>query len=317
MAAAEKIIEIEITPDYADWRLDAALAGLLPDYSRARLQRWIKDGAVTVNGQVLRAKDKVAAGDAIVLRAQPEVETQWRPQALALNIVYEDETLLIINKTPGVVVHPAAGNHAGTLVNALLHHAPELEHVPRAGLIHRLDKDTSGLLVIARTLEAHTHLTAQMHAREVTREYDAVVYGTFVAGGTIDAPLDRHPVDRQRRAVITDGKHAITHYRIQERFAHCTYLRVKLETGRTHQIRVHMAHVQHAVVGDPLYARLRMPRHADPALSAALQSFRRQALHAGYLALHHPTRHEVQAWSAPMPDDMRALLEVLRTYDAP
>lgn len=317
MTTQEKMFEIQVTPEYADWRLDAALAGLLPDYSRACLQRWIKDGAVTVNGQVLRAKDKVSLGDAIVLRAQPEVETQWQPQALALNIVYEDETLLIINKAPGVVVHPAAGHHAGTLVNALLHHAPELERVPRAGLIHRLDKDTSGLLVIARTLEAHTHLTAQMHAREVTREYDAVVYGTFVAGGTVDAPMGRHPVDRQRRAVIADGKHAITHYRIQERFAHCTYLRVKLETGRTHQIRVHMAHVQHPVVGDPVYARLRIPRHADAALRDALQAFTRQALHAGYLALQHPVRHELQAWSAAMPDDLRALLDVLRIHDAP
>ena len=313
----DKIIDIAITPDYDEWRLDAALAGLLPDYSRARLQRWIKDGFVTVNGQVLRGKDKVFDGDAIVLHAQPEQETQWQPQALALDIVYEDDALLIINKPPGVVVHPAAGNREGTLVNALLHYAPELAVVPRAGLVHRLDKDTSGLLVIARTLEAHTHLTAQMQARTVTREYDAVVYGTLVAGGTVEAALGRHPVDRQRRAVITGGKHATTHYRIHERFAHFTWLRVKLETGRTHQIRVHMAHIQHPVVGDPVYARLRIPKSAANELRSELQGFTRQALHAGHLALQHPVRDEVCAWSVPMPQDMQHLLAVLRAQDPP
>lgn len=294
-------------------RLDQALSVMFPDFSRARLQRWIKEGHVTVNGACMRSRDQVLGGELVELSAVLEEETHWQPQDLPLDIVYEDESIIVINKPPGVVVHPGAGNMDGTLSNALLHFAPELETIPRAGVVHRIDKDTSGLLVIARTLQAQKSLVDQLQARAFVREYEALTQGVMTAGGTVDAPIGRHPVNRLRQAVVPNGKEAITHYRVKEKFRAHTYISVKLETGRTHQIRVHMAHIHYPLVGDPLYGgRLRIPAHATPALEAALRHFKRQALHAGRLGFVHPKTSQAVEWQVPMPDDMAQLIEACR-----
>lgn len=309
------LLEAVITDELNNLRQDQALAALFPDYSRTRLQAWIANGEVKVDGNVLRGKDKVKAGQKIVVTAMLTPETHWQGQDIKLDIVYEDECLLVINKPAGLVVHPAAGNPDGTLVNALLHYAPELAHVPRAGIVHRLDKDTSGLLVVARTLAAHTSLVAQLQARTVKREYLAVVNGTFTAGGTIDAPMARHPQHRTKMAVSDSesAREAITHYRIKERFAKHTAVQVFLETGRTHQIRVHMAHIGHPLVGDSTYGkRLMIPAGCSAELQATLRGFKRQALHARCLTLIHPQTGETLSWEAPVPEDLQTLLECLR-----
>lgn len=303
-----------VPADAAGQRLDQVLAVLFPDFSRTRLQQWLRAGHVSVDGRSLRARDKVWGGEHISVTAMVEVEVPWQGEAMALEILYEDSALIVINKPPGLVVHPGAGNREGTLVNALLHHAPELANVPRAGVVHRLDKDTSGLLVVARTLAAHTHLVAQLQARSVKREYFAIVVGVMTAGGTIEAPVGRHPSERTRMAVVHSGREAVTHYRVLERFRGHTYLRVNLETGRTHQIRVHMAHLHYPLVGDPTYGgRLRLPADSSSALQEALRHFKRQALHAGVLGLIHPESGAALQWEAPLPGDMQQLLEALRS----
>jgi 23S rRNA pseudouridine1911/1915/1917 synthase len=308
-----KQLQITIPAELTARRLDQALSELLPEYSRSRLKQWIDEGQVRVNGRVWRPKDKVAGGETVEITATVPRDERWEAEAIPLSIVYEDEALLVIDKPAHLVVHPAAGNWEGTLLNALLHHAPELAVVPRAGIVHRLDKDTTGLLVVARTLEAQLSLVQQLQERTVSREYEAIVNGVMTAGGTVDAPIDRHPVDRKRMAVVTSGKPAITHYRVAERFRAHTHVRVKLETGRTHQIRVHMAHVTYPLVGDPVYGgRLRLPRKASESLRALLQGFPRQALHAARLALVHPTLGETMEWSSPLPEDMQGLLAALR-----
>ncbi|WP_346838851.1 23S rRNA pseudouridine(1911/1915/1917) synthase RluD [Microbulbifer sp. SAOS-129_SWC] len=307
-------LDVQVPADLAGLRLDQAAAELIPDYSRARLQAWIKSGQLTVNGAVAKPKDKLFGGEQLQLRAQLEAQGEWRPEAMDLDIVYEDASLLVLNKRAGLVVHPAAGNPDGTLLNGLLHHCPALELIPRAGIVHRLDKDTSGLMVVAKTLPAQTSLVAQLKARSVSRQYDAIVQGVLSGGGTVDAPVGRHRQNRLKMAVLDfGGKEAITHYRVQERFRAQTLVRCKLETGRTHQIRVHMAHIRHPLVGDPLYGgRPRLPAEAPAELVQALQSFPRQALHAAELALVHPDSGEEMHWSAPMPEDMLQLLELLR-----
>ena len=303
----------QVEPEQAGQRLDQALAKLFPDYSRSRLQQWVKEGLVTVDGQTCRPRDKVRGGEQIKLEARLEEQVECNPQSIPLDLIYEDEQLLVINKPAGLVVHPAVGNRDGTLQNALLNYDGSLIQLPRAGIVHRLDKETSGLLVIARTQMAHKNLVEQLQAREVKREYRAVVRGVLVAGGTVDAPVGRHPVNRVKQAVVPDGKMAITHYRVLERFAHHSYLRVNLETGRTHQIRVHMAHVRHALVGDPVYGgRLQIPAGASYEMEHALRRFKRQALHARRLGLHHPASGEWVEWEVPVPQDMADLLEVLR-----
>ncbi|KAF0190918.1 MAG: 23S rRNA pseudouridine synthase [Gammaproteobacteria bacterium] len=297
----------------AGLRLDQALAGLFPDYSRSRLKQWIVDGQVTVNGRSLRPKDKLRGGEAIEIAATLVEQTAWTGENIALDIVYEDDDVIVINKPAGLVVHPAAGNQAGTLVNALLHHAPELNALPRAGIVHRLDKNTSGLLIVARTLSAHKHLVDQLQARLCKREYQAVVNGVMIAGGRVDAPLARHPLNRKRMAVVDEGREAISHFRVIERFRAHTLASVQLETGRTHQIRVHMAHIQFPIVGDPEYGgRLHMPKGATEALRDALHGFKRQALHAVRLTVTHPRLGTPMEWSAPLPPDMVALIAVLR-----
>lgn len=296
----------------AGQRLDQVLAELFPDYSRSRLQQWIRAGAVQVDGAQRKGKERVLGGERVVIAAELEEDTGVIAQDIALDLVYEDQDLLVLDKPAGLVVHPAAGNPDGTLQNALLHYDPALATVPRAGIVHRLDKDTSGLLVVARNLTAHTALVAQLQARSVRREYLAVVWGLLIAGGTVDAPIGRHHTDRKRMAVTSFGKPAITHYRIEARYRAHTLVRVNLETGRTHQIRVHMAHIRHPLLGDPVYGgRPRVPAGMSAAARAAVQDFKRQALHATRLSLRHPASGEIMEWHSPLPADMVALIAAL------
>ncbi|WHI48792.1 23S rRNA pseudouridine(1911/1915/1917) synthase RluD [Microbulbifer sp. VAAF005] len=307
-------LDIQVPANMAGRRLDQAAAELIPDFSRARLQSWIKGGQLTLNGSPAKAKDKLFGGELIQLRAELEPQGSWTAQDLNLDIMYEDDCLMVVNKPAGLVVHPAAGNPDGTLLNGLLYHYPAQELIPRAGIVHRLDKDTSGLMVVAKTLAAQTHLVDQLKQRTVSRQYDALVQGYITTAGRVDAPIGRHRQNRLKMAVLDfGGKEAITHYRVQERYSAYTLLRCKLETGRTHQIRVHMAHIRHPLVGDPLYGgRPKLPPEASADLVEALQSFPRQALHAAELALVHPTSGQDMHWCAPMPADMQALLDQLR-----
>ncbi|MEA3410720.1 MAG: 23S rRNA pseudouridine(1911/1915/1917) synthase RluD [Pseudomonadota bacterium] len=305
-------IDTRLPPEAAGLRLDTALANLYPEYSRSRLQRWIRDGRVRLDGAVPRPRERVAGGESLSIRVEPEREVRHAAEPIGLEIVYEDGEIIVLDKPAGRVVHPGAGNPSGTLLNALLHHAPELEGVPRAGIVHRLDRDTSGLMVVARTLPAHTALVSQLQARSVRREYLALVRGALVSGGTVEGDIGRHPTQRTRMAVVLRGKPAITHYRIARRFHAHTLLDVRLETGRTHQIRVHMAHIRHPVTGDPVYGgRIAVPAGASPALTEALRAFRRQALHAATLGLIHPRTAVQMEWTVPMPADMRSLVERL------
>ncbi|MGQ9660318.1 MAG: 23S rRNA pseudouridine(1911/1915/1917) synthase RluD [Thermochromatium sp.] len=304
---------LRVGSEQAGVRLDRALAQLLPEFSRGRLQHWIESGQVLVDGRPRRVRDKVWGGESIWIQAELTPADALRPQAIALDLVYEDAHLLVINKPAGLVVHPAAGTPDGTLQNALLHHAPELAALPRAGIVHRLDKDTTGLMVVARTLQAHCALVEQLRRRVVHREYRALVLGPLIASGRIEAPIGRHPTQRVKMAVVDHGRAAITHYRVLESYPGHTLLAVELETGRTHQIRVHMAHIRHPLVGDALYgARPRPPRGCHPELAMALQGFPRQALHAMRLGLIHPATGAEMQWEIPMAPDLAALLDLLR-----
>ena len=294
-------------------RLDAVLAELFPQYSRSRLSAWIKSGDVSVDGEQVRGRDSVRGGEQIVLSAIQETQTHALPEDIPLDVLYEDADVFVINKPAGLVVHPGAGNPTGTMVNALLHRDPTLELLPRAGIVHRLDKDTSGVMVVARTLEAHTSLVAQLSAREVHRQYLAIVVGALVSGGTATGAIDRHPRDRVRMAVREDGKDAVTHFRLRERFRTHTALECRLETGRTHQIRVHMAHLKHPIVGDPLYGgSFKLPKGASDDFIAGLRGLKRQALHAEVLEFLHPVTGEPVRCSAPVPADILELLRLLR-----
>ncbi len=309
-----------LVPDSLDGsRLDQVAAQLFPDYSRSRLQAWIKSGELRVDGRQCRPRDKVAGGAVLLLEAELKEETAWEPQAIELDVLYEDDSILVLNKPAGLVVHPAAGHADGTLVNALLARAPELAQLPRGGIVHRLDMDTSGVMVVARDLAAHHNLVEQLQARSVRREYCAVCIGAMTGGGTIDAPIGRHPRQRKKMAVLpVGGKPAVTHYRIAQRFGHHTSIRVNLETGRTHQIRVHMAHRHYPLVGDPVYGgRPRIPAGASTALVEALRGFPRQALHARVLGLVHPRSGEEMRFECPLPQDLATLLAVLEREDPP
>ena len=305
-------ISLTIPAGQAGQRLDQALATLLPEYSRSRLKAWIDSGEIRVDGAIARPRDKVFGGEAVALRAVLPEESRAAPQSIPLVLVHEDKHLFVIDKPAGLVVHPGAGNADGTLQNALLSLDPKLAALPRAGIVHRLDKDTSGLLVVARTLPAHTALVRMLGEREVHREYEAICRGVMTAGGTIDAPIDRHPTDRVRMAVREGGRDAVTHYRVIKRFRANTHVRVQLETGRTHQIRVHLAHSGFPIVGDRVYGgRLTLPKGASEELRQALRDFPRQALHAARLQFAHPVSGKPVECASPLPADMQHLLLLL------
>lgn len=310
-----ELLQLEgVIPDeLAGMRLDQALAQLFADYSRGQITKWIKAGYVLVDNKQLRPRDSVRGGEQIVISAQIEVvDDTWIAEEITLDIIHEDDHVIILNKPAGMVVHPGAGNHDGTLINALLHHTPQLEAIPRAGIVHRIDKGTTGLLMIAKTLQAHNSLVSQLQEHTVLREYQAIVMGVMTAGGTVDEPIGRHPVDRKRQAVIGSGKHAITHYRVAHRYRAHSHIRCKLETGRTHQIRVHMAHIRYPLLGDPVYGgRIRLPKGSSDQTIDALQGFRRQALHAGLLGFIHPATEQEVSWQVDMPEDMLDILAVL------
>lgn len=299
-------------------RLDQALAKLLPEFSRTQIQDWIKNKNILVDGEVPKSRLIVLGGETIAIDATLKVQPTWEAQEISLDIIYEDEELLVINKPAGMVVHPAAGNFDSTLLNALLYHAPCLQQLPRAGIIHRLDKETTGLLVIAKTTDALQKLTLQLKERSMGRIYQAIVNGALISGGTVDAPIGRHHIQRKRMTVIPDtwdnpGKPAVTHYRVMERYRAHTRLTVQLETGRTHQIRVHMAYIHHAILGDPVYGgRLQLPKGASPELVHTLRHFKRQALHAFELNLIHPKTGKSVSWRAPLPTDMKELIHCLK-----
>ena len=295
-------------------RLDQTLAELFPDYSRSRIKEWILDRRVTVNGVMVDTpKEKVLGGELVAIDAEIEEAQRWEPQNLPLDIVYEDEDIIVINKPRDFVVHPGAGNPDGTVLNALLHHYPAIMDVPRAGIVHRLDKDTTGLMVVAKTVPAQTHLVDSLQRREITREYEAVAIGNTTAGGTVEQPISRHSTKRTHMAVHPMGKPAVTHYRIMEHFRAHTRLRLRLETGRTHQIRVHMSHISHPLVGDPLYGgRPRPPKGASEAFITTLRGFDRQALHATMLRLYHPISGIEMEFHAALPQDMVDLIAALK-----
>jgi len=313
------LLTFKASGEYAGMRLDQVLAKLLPEYSRSRLQEWVAQEQVKVDGAAATIKQKVWGGE--IIEVMPQSNPSEQPhlaEDIALNIVFEDDSILIINKPAGLVVHPGSGNWEGTLLNALLHHAPQLSEIPRAGIVHRLDKDTSGLLVVAKTLTAQTALVRQLQARTVHREYLALAYGEVERSGTVDAAMGRHPTQRTKMAIVEDGKPAVTHYSVAERFPAtstgsgqgCTLLRCKLETGRTHQIRVHLASIRHPLVGDSTY--IKGAQKCAPQLRALLAAFPRQALHAAQLGLEHPETDEWMEWQAPLPNDMAQLLVRIR-----
>ncbi len=309
-AVAEKH-QRTVANDLAGKRIDQALAILFPDYSRNRLQQWIRNGHVTVDGQRCSVKSKVWGGETVLLEVQEDVtQSAYLPEAIALNLTYEDDAILVIDKPAGLVVHPGSGNWSGTLLNALLQHAASNASLPRAGIVHRLDKDTSGLLVVAKTLAAHTELVRQMQARTVGREYAAIVHGCVERSGTVDAPIGRHPRDRKRMAVVARGKPATTHYAVVENGRGWALLTCRLETGRTHQIRVHLASIGHALIGDPVYKSKRV----SSALPEQARRFSRQALHAQLLQISHPVTGQMMQWRSPLPADLDALLGCLRHH---
>ncbi len=323
MTQSPNTIQLEASTEAAHFglRLDQVLADLFPEYSRSKLKTWIQEGNVSVNGEVITVpRHKMQMDELVTVQAEMDVQVTSEAQDIALNIVYEDENILVINKPADLVVHPGAGNPSGTVLNALLNHCPDIDKVPRAGIVHRLDKDTTGLMVVAKTIPAQTHLVDQLQRREMSREYEAIALGTMVAGGIVDAPIGRHATKRTHMAVREMGKPAVTHFRVIEKFRAYTHLRLKLETGRTHQIRVHMAHIKHPLLGDQVYGgRPRLPKGASEEFIAALRGFQRQALHAAQLSLFHPETEEWMTWKAPLPQDMQDLLKAVKkdTTDNP
>mgnify|MGYP000672174729 FL=1 len=298
-------------------RLDVSLSEMLPDYSRSKITAWIKSGDALINQKIFKPKDKSSGNEIVCLTLNQKQTTDWIAEKISLNIVYEDEDIIVINKQFGLVTHPGAGNWSGTLANALLYYDSNLSKLDRAGIVHRLDKNTSGLMVIARNEKSQKYLTEQLQSHLVDREYSAIVYGHMIAGGTVDEPIGRDSKDRVKQAVSESGKEAVTHYRAIDRFKSHTHVKAILETGRTHQIRVHLSHVGHSLIGDPMYGgRVRFPKKASEELKDALLNFKRQALHSKKLTLTHPISGELMSWKAPLPDDMVRLLEVLKKFDS-
>ncbi|MFM2486485.1 23S rRNA pseudouridine(1911/1915/1917) synthase RluD [Celerinatantimonas yamalensis] len=307
-------LQAEVGEQHTGMRLDQVLSELFSDYSRSRLKEWILQGRVSIDGSVVdKPREKLQGYETLTVQAVIEDVIEWQPEAVVLDVVYEDDDILVINKAAGVVVHPGAGNHTGTILNGLLHNYPQSRQLARAGIVHRLDKDTTGLMVVAKTVAAQTHLVEALQARQITREYEAIAIGQMTAGGLVDEPIGRHKTKRTQMAVDPAGRPSVTHYRVAEKFRQHTRLRLRLETGRTHQIRVHMAYIGHPLVGDPAYAgRLRLPKGASPELIAVLRGFERQALHAAMLRLMHPITGEEMEWHAPVPEDMLKVAEALR-----
>jgi 23S rRNA pseudouridine1911/1915/1917 synthase len=311
-----EMLKIIIPTRMTGERLDASLAEMLPDFSRSKITAWIKSGDALMNGKNFKPKDKVSGNEIVDLTLNQKQSNDWAAEEIPLDIVYEDEDIIVINKQFGLVTHPGAGNWSGTLANALLYYDPALSSLDRAGIVHRLDKNTSGLMVIARNEKSQKYLVEQLQNHSVDREYSAIVYGHMIAGGTVDQPIGRDPKDRVKQAVSMSGKDATTHYRAIERFKSHTHVKAILETGRTHQIRVHLSHVGHSLIGDPMYGgRVRFPKKASVELKDALLNFKRQALHSKKLTLTHPISGELMSWKAPLPDDMLGLLEVLKKFD--
>ena len=311
---SEKIeLEAIVSGEFSGKRLDQVVAQLFSDYSRSRLQEWIKDGAITVDGKPSKPREKMFGGERIALRAELEAIEGHEGENIPLEIVYEDDDILVVNKPAGLVVHPAVGHRTGTLMNALLYHIPDIALVPRAGIVHRLDMDTTGLMVVAKTVQAQTELVKQLQERSMGREYEAVSIGVMTGGGCVEEPIARHPRNRQKMAVVPTGKEAITHYRVLDKYRAHTHIRLKLETGRTHQIRVHMAHINYALVGDPFYGgRFRLPKGISTETQEYLRNFKRQALHAKKLELFHPVTGELMSWEVDLPEDFAQLLSVLQ-----
>ena len=305
-------LQAQVEDDLIGKRLDQVVAQLFPDYSRSRLQGWIKDGSLTVDGESRRPRDKMMGGEVVRVEATLEVIDEHQAEDIPLDIVYEDDDILVLNKPAGLVVHPAVGHRSGTLLNALLHHSPEIAQVPRAGIVHRLDMDTTGLMVVAKNIQAQTDLVAQLQERSMGREYEAVVHKVMTGGGMVEEPMARSTRNRQKMAVSPLGKEAITHYRLLKKYRSHSHIRLKLETGRTHQIRVHMSYIGYPLIGDQLYGgRFRLPKGATEDLLQTLKTFMRQALHAKKLELHHPVSGELMSWEVDLPEDMQQLLEVL------
>lgn len=304
--------QCQLDERYLGQRFDQIAAQVWDDFSREKLKSWMTEGTLLVDGQKVKPKARSEGVELLTLDVELQAQIFNQPEDIALDIIYEDDDLLVINKPVGMVVHPGAGNPSGTLVNALLYHYPKSRELARAGLVHRIDKDTSGLLVVAKNLEAQHHLTRQLSKKSVYRLYDLVCYGRIIAGATIDAPIRRHPIDRTKMAVVNGGRDAVTHYNVTERFEHFTLVQAQLETGRTHQIRVHFAHINHALVGDPTYARLKLPKGVTPELVETLSQFKRQALHARFLGLVHPATGEEMEFEADWPEDFAQLVQSLQ-----
>ena len=312
-----KILNIIIPERMTGARLDASLAKMLPDYSRSKITIWIKSGDALINQKTFKPKDKVSGSEIVCLTLNQKQSNDWTAEKIPLNVVYEDEDIIVVNKQCGLVTHPGAGNWSGTLANALLYYDSALSALDRAGIVHRLDKNTSGLMVVARNEKSQKYLVEQLQNHSVDREYSAIVYGHMIAGGTVDEPIGRDSKDRVKQAVLMSGKEATTHYRAIDRFKSHTHVKAILETGRTHQIRVHLSHVGHSLIGDPTYGgRVRFPKKASEELKDALVNFTRQALHSKKLTLTHPISGEIMSWKAPLPDDMLRLLEVLKKFDS-
>ena len=312
-----EMLQIIIPSRMTGARLDASLAEMLPDYSRSKITAWIKSGDALINGKFFKPKDKTSGDEIVFLTLNQKQSNDWIAEEIPLNVVYEDEDIIVINKQFGLVTHPGAGNWTGTLANALLYYDPTLSRLDRVGIVHRLDKNTSGLMVVARNEKSQKYLVEQLQNHSVDREYSAIVYGHMIAGGTVDEPIGRDSRDRVKQAVSQSGKEALTHYRAIDRFKSHTHVKAILETGRTHQIRVHLSYVGHSLIGDPMYGgRVRFPKKASEELKKALLNFKRQALHSKKLTLKHPISGEVMSWKAPLPDDMQELLSVLKEFDS-
>jgi len=312
-----KLLNIIIPERMTGNRLDTSLSEMLPDYSRSKITSWIKSGDALINQKTFKPKDKASGSEIVYLTLNQKQSNDWIAEKISLNIIYEDRDIIVINKQFGLVTHPGAGNWSGTLANALLYYDPALSTLDRAGIVHRLDKNTSGLMVVARNEKSQKYLVEQLQNHSVDREYSAIVYGHMIAGGTVDEPIGRDPKDRVKQAVLMSGKDAVTHYRAIDRFKSHTHVKAILETGRTHQIRVHLSHVGHSLVGDPMYGgRVRFPKKASEELKDVLLNFKRQALHSKKLTLTHPISGESMSWKAPLPDDMVRLLEVLKKFDS-